>query len=419
MPLRHSKNPSIGNSNLNSNSSSMNTTRGCGSYKMETMILHFICPCNMETYSFEVLHQLFNSTQLYEDYFPILRGDAYKMEYVMFGFQELASRTCDIILEVETRILYELLTTKLVTKSECLERGQSNKIIMSNGEVVDRLWKYWRDKCIEKASLAPGATNYWAMLNDKETMEDIEDQLECQMYNNSPHLIEDSSKILNGDGQLDSVYKTSSIKQEISNTCISCNTIISPRCYVCDFSIDNNNNNTNNNNDGEHDDDLLQPARGYSCHRYAVNSGLFADYYLFKISIINKGTQLNRLKNTLNGVVVTEQGQIMGNMIPKDTRFRQMYLAKNYVILDADLVDRKPCRVPNWTLETLNRHKKTASKSRKRYQEHTTGNDDDDLSAPAMKKQPSFLPPLLDLTDLTQNLFEIEQQQQQQQQQSE
>ena len=392
MPLRHSK---IRNSTTRSiNPSSANSR---GSYKMETIILHFICPCNMERYSFEVLHQLFNTTQLYEDYFPILRGDAYKMEYVMFGFQELACRTCDIILEVETRILYELLTTKLLTKTECLERGQSNKIIMSNGEVVDRLWKYWRDKCVEKASLASGATEYWTLLNDKSTINDIEDQLEAQMYSNSPHFIDDSSKILNADGQLDSVYKTSSIKQEISNTCISCNTIISPRCYFCDFSIDPTD-----------DNDTLEPAKGYSCHRYAVNSGLFTDYYLFKISIINKGTQLNRLKNTLKGVVVTEQGQVMGNMIPKETRFRQMYQAKNYVILDADLIDKQPSKLPNWTMETLNRHKKTATRSRKRWSavlDADDENDDADNATVTTTRARFNHPPLLDLSELTQNLF--------------
>ena len=358
----------------------------------------------METYSFEVLHEVFSSTNLYEDYFPILRGDAYKMEYVMFGFQELAARTCDIILEVETRILYELLTSKLLTKTACLERGQSNKIIMSNAEVVDRLWKYWRDKCVERASLASGPTAYWTLLNNKETAEEIEEELESQMYNNSPHLIENSSKVLNGEGKLDTIYKTSSSKQEISNTCISCNTIISPRCYVCDFTIDGTTIATN-------DDDVLEPARGYSCHRYAVNSGLFADYYLFNICIVNKGTQLNRLKNTLKGVVVTEQGQVMGNMIPKETRFRQMYLAKNYIILDADLIDKKPSRLPNWTLETLNRLKKTSTQCRKRWRVNNE-DDNDQYCTPFEKQQqqeqnemPTFMPPILDLTDLTQNLF--------------
>ena len=256
MPLRHSKirNSTSGAVGGSNGGGSSNNIRG--SYKMETIILHFVCPCNMEQYSFEVLHELFNATQMYEDYFPILRGDAYKMEYVMFGFQELATRMCDIILEVETRILYELLTVKLLSRHECLERGQTNKIIMSNGEVVNRLWKYWRDKCVEKASSAKGATNYWELLNDKETSDDIEDQLESQMYSNSPHLIPNSSKVLNGDGNLDTVYKTSSLKQEISNKCMSCGTIISPRCYVCDLTMDYNNN--------DNIDDMLEPAQGYS-----------------------------------------------------------------------------------------------------------------------------------------------------------
>ena len=377
--------------------------------RMETIILKFTCPCNMEVYSFEVLHQLFNSTQMYEDYFPMLRGDAYQVGNVAFGYQELTVRNCIIILEVELRILYELLTMKLLTRNECLDRCQSNKITMSNAEIVLRLSNYWRDKCIEKASLAKGSTEYWMLLNDKETNDDIEDLLEEQMYKNSPHIIDNSSKILNGSGKLDTIYKTSSMKQEISNTCISCNTIISPRCYICDL--------TDNHLSSS---EILEPARGYSCHRYAVNSGLFSDYYLFKIEVINKGTQLNRLKNSLKGVLVTKEGQVLNSTICQNTNFRRMYLGKSYILLDADLLEAKPAKLPNWTMETLNRHKKTAKKSRKRrrqfqqqQQQQEEDEDDDEMIMRGeqtkhqriVKRQDDFITTNLDLTDLTNMIF--------------
>eukprot|EP00112_Aurelia_sp_Birch-Aquarium-sp1_P015903 Seg3562.7 transcript_id=Seg3562.7/GoldUCD/mRNA.D3Y31 product="hypothetical protein" protein_id=Seg3562.7/GoldUCD/D3Y31 len=305
----------------------------------------------MEVYSFEVLYELFQSTSFYEDYFPTLRGDAHRYDTIPFGFQELTVRNSVIILEVEKRIIYELLTRKLLTAHERLERCQSNRITMCDKEIVLKLSMYWRDKCIEKASAAKGSTAYWTMLNDKNSDEDIEETLERDMYTNTPHIMENTSKMLNGNGELDVVYKVSSRKQERIHQCQACGVKIKPTCYLCNIT-----------GEGQGDDIDI----GYSLHRYAVNSSLFTSYYLFSIDIINKGTQLNRLKNSLKGVIVTKNGIINGTLA-KSTTFRQLYLNNGYVILDVDLLEeQEPAEVLNWTIETLRRHKKTAATCRKR-----------------------------------------------------
>ena len=92
-----------------------------------------------------------------------------------------------------------------------------------------------------------------------------------------------------------------------------------------------------------------------------------------------------------------------------------MYLAKTYVLLDADLLEAKPAKLPNWTMETLNRHKKTTTKSRKRrrqFQEQEQQDEDNDNEMiMAERKQQrivdheDFTTRNLDLTDLTNLIF--------------
>ena len=108
-------------------------------YNIETMIFRFTCPINMEKYSFDVFNELFNSTVHYENYFPLLRADAYRFSTVPFGFTELTARFLVIVLEIGKRILYELLTKNVLLKTECLSRSQGDKITMNDDEIISKL----------------------------------------------------------------------------------------------------------------------------------------------------------------------------------------------------------------------------------------------------------------------------------------
>ena len=393
-------------------------------YKNETIILSFSCPSNMQVYSFEVLEELFNSTCIYNNYFPTLRGDANVFDTLPFGFEEITLRNTVVILEVEKRILYQLLTEKLLTASECMQKCQSIKITMSDRDIVSKLKIYWRDECCRKAAYASETTKYWSEnvalqhhsnnnINNNNNNKNT-DTAAPILLNNSPHLSHEqlipqcnTSRIVNSDGTMDMIYKEIPstkmtamyddgddddddddaviIKKERdddddddddSSKCITCGTIIPQTCYICTL---------NGIDDAEQIQKHRRRRRKYvvnsnktykssSIHRYSVNSGLFADFYLFSIEIINKGTQLNRLKNNLKGVVFSSDGiHDTARECNKMTLFRQKYVDKGYIILDVDLMQEKtPPEIANWTEETLKRRQKTTMLSQQQQQQQTS-----------------------------------------------
>ena len=85
---------------------------------------------------------------------------------------------------------------------------------------------------------------------------------------------------------------------------------------------------------------------------------MFIDYYLFSINIVNKGTQLNRVKGELKGTVLNSNGMV--DDTNQRTLFRKLYVENGYVSLDAEL-NNEVCQRKNWNEEALERHKKTAT----------------------------------------------------------
>ena len=387
----------------------------------------------MQVYSFEVLEELFNSTCIYNNYFPTLRGDANVFDTLPFGFEEITLRNTVVILEVEKRILYQLLTEKLLTASECMQKCQSIKITMSDRDIVSKLKIYWRDECCRKAAYASETTKYWSEnvtlqhhsnnnINNNNNNKNT-DTAAPILLNNSPHLSHEqlipqcnTSRIVNSDGAMDMIYKEipstkmtaiydddgddddddddDAVKKitkerddddddddddnDDSSKCITCSTIIPQTCYICTL---------NGIDDAEQQQKRHRRRRrrrrdckcvvnsnktykSSSIHRYSVNSGLFADFYLFSIEIINKGTQLNRLKNNLKGVVFSSDGiHDTARECNKMTLFRQKYVDKGYIILDVDLMQEKtPPEIANWTEETLKRRQKTTMLSQQQQQ---------------------------------------------------
>ena len=369
-------------------------------YKNETIILSFSCPSNMQLYSFEVLEELFNSTCVYSNYFPTLRGDANVFDTLPFGFEEITLRNTVVILEVEKRILYQLLTKKLLTATECMEKCQRVKITMSDRDIVSKLKIYWRDECCRKAAYAPGATNYWKKVvslqhhhhhhNNNNNNDDDADRTASVLLNNNPHMSQQQlfptsniSKIVNSDAELDMIYKEipstkmdvieNNNKSSIMNNdddvlcwnCVTCGTTIPTTCYICSLNgIDNEQQQQHRKQHRQQQEQQQQQQSSTtSIHRYSINSGLFADFYLFSIEIINKGTQLNRLKNNLKGVVFSTDGiHDTARECNKVTLFRRKYVEKGYVILDVDLMQKRtPPEIVNWTEETLKRRQKTTT----------------------------------------------------------
>lgn len=326
-------------------------------YSIETMILSFVCPANMENYSFNVLQELFNSSENYEKYFPILRGDSYKFETIPFGFSELTARFVVIILEVEKRILYELLTRKMLTVSECLARSQTDKVTMTDQEIVTKLSNYWRDKCVEKVAEDVNVSSYWKQLEATNHIEAVDGLIEQGMNFNCPQIYDDNSRLFNGRGKQDLIYKVPSRKEIKSRGCDECNAPISQLCFLCGLTS----------RDFE-DDEQCNSRQNFSVHTYALNNAAFVDYYLFSIEIINKGTQLNRLKNSLKGVVMTQEG-VVGSTIDKKTIFRSLYLQNKYVILDSEMQMQMKSDKPNWTTEAMSRHKKTSTSFREKAEQ--------------------------------------------------
>ena len=319
-------------------------------YNIETIILRFTCPINMEKYSFDVFKELFKSTVHYENYFPLLRGDAYRFSTVPFGFTELTARFLVMVLEIEKKILYELLTTNVLMKTECLPRSQGDKITMNDDEIISKLHEYWRDKCILKAACDPMISNYWEQIQQTDEIEKTTDFLEEGIKCNTPHFFDDCSRVINKDGEKDLVYKLSSRRQVTTKHCIDCNETIPQRCLMCSL--------TKNSQEPNHEG--INPVDNFSIHRYTLNNSLFIDYYLFSINLVNKGTQLNRVKGELRGTVLNSNGIVDDSN--QHTLFRQLYMENGYLLLDAELNNEQHgIYKKNWNEEALERHKKTAT----------------------------------------------------------
>ena len=110
-------------------------------------------------------------------------------------------------------------------------------------------------------------------------------------------------------------------------------------------------------NSEEPNQEEINPIDNFSIHRYALNNSLFIDYYLFSINLVNKGTQLNRVKGELRGTVLNSNGIV--DDTTQHTLFRQLYMENGYVLLDAELTnDQYAMHRKNWNEEALERHKK-------------------------------------------------------------
>ena len=241
-------------------------------FNIETIIFRFTCPINMEKYSFDVFNELFNSTVHYENYFPFLRADAYRFSTIPFGFTELTARFLVMVLEIEKRILYELLTTNVLMKTESLPKSQGDKITMNDDEIISKLHEYWRDKCILKAACDPIISNYWQQIQEtddiiEKTTDFLEEGIKC----NTPHLFHHHSRVINKDEEKDLIYRLSSRRQITTKHCVDCNESIPQRCLMCSLTK----------NAQEPNQEEVNPIDNFSVHRYTLNNSLFIDYYVF------------------------------------------------------------------------------------------------------------------------------------------
>ena len=178
--------------------------------------------------------------------------------------------------------------------------------------------------------------------------------------------------------------------------CVTCGTTIPTTCYICSLNgIDNEQQQQHRKQHRQQQEqqEQQQQSSTTSIHRYSINSGLFADFYLFIIEIINKGTQLNRLKNNLKGVVFSTDGiHDTARECNKVTLFRRKYVEKGYVILDVDLMQEKtPPEIVNWTEEILKRRQKTTMLAQQQNQEikrHRYSEEEESSSSSSSSPQP-------------------------------
>ena len=120
---------------------------------------------------------------------------------------------------------------------------------------------------------------------------------------------------------------------------------------------------------------------------------------MFSINIVNKGTQLNRVKGELRGTVLNSNGML--DDTNQQTLFRQLYVENGYVLLDAELTNDAYQR-KNWNEEALERHKKTATVSNSINNGRKRKN-----TSPIMNqnKKKILLDETITLDDLTSNLL--------------